>query len=334
MSALNSISVAMCTYNGEAFLKEQLESILAQTVPPSELVVCDDCSKDATLEILSTFKEKCNFPVIIITNTNNIGINKNFENAIAHCSGEFIAFADQDDIWQPTKIEEIINAFQNNQDCGYIFSDADLIDEHGRPIGRSLWQSIRFNQKRCNKYIADKQLEVMLRDGNFIYGMTMAFRSNFKNIVIPIASRSFADCTHDVWISLILSAIGAYGVPIQKPLVMYRQHEKQLAGAGRRLSLNEFLVKIRSNNNERNLELADALDNIAERLLGARQSSDYLLHARKLLTEKAFHLRVRALVSTKRGFQKLKIVFYETVSGRYGQYSGSYKSILKDLILS
>lgn len=328
------ISVAMGSFNGEAFLKEQLESIRVQTLPPSELVVSDDASSDGTLEILYSFKKTCDFPVKIIINTKNIGINKNFENAIAHCSGEFIALADQDDIWQPAKIETIVSIFQKNPDCGYVFSNADLVDEGGVSLGRDLWQSIRFNRKRYKKYTAGEQLEVMLRDGNFVYGMTMAFRANFKHLVMPIESRRFIACTHDIWIALILSAIGAYGVPIRKPLVMYRQHKKQISGGGRRrFSFSDFLVKIRTHKNETNLALADALENIADRLRQAKQSREHSLHAVRQLTEKAIHLRARSLAGSTQGCQKMKTVFSEAISGRYGLYSGSYKSILKDLIV-
>lgn len=333
MHPIDTISVAMCTYNGEAFLKEQLESILAQTVSPTEFVVCDDCSTDRTLEILYSFREACDFPVKIIVNTRNFGINKNFENAIAHCTGDIIALADQDDIWKPTKIEEIISAFQANPDCGYVFSNADLVDENGVFLGRDLWQSIRFTPKRYKKYTAGDQLEVMLRGGHFTYGMTMAFRSNFNHILMPIESRLFTACTHDIWISLILSAIGAYGVPIQKSLVMYRQHEKQIAGGGRRFSWIDLLMKIRTHNNETNQALADALESIATRLQYERQNGKHVLHTRKLLADKATHLRARSLANSTQGFQKFKVVFSEMVSGRYGKYSGSYKSILKDLFV-
>lgn len=324
------ISVAMCTYNGEAFLKEQLDSILTQTILPTELVICDDCSKDATLEILYAFKERCNFPVIVIANTTNIGVNKNFENAIAHCSSEFIALADQDDIWLPTKIEEIINTFKANPNCGYVFSNADLVDSDGEYLGRNLWQSIKFTQQRYRKYTDDDQLEVMLRDGNFIYGMTMAFRSVYKPILLPIESQSYA-CTHDSWIGLILSGIGAYGVAVSKSLVKYRQHERQLAGGGRQRTFVETVEHALKRKSEIDLAFVDALMSIAERLRHEDQNKVFVAFSINQLMQKALHLKSRCLSGTSSGLKKIKIVLRESVTGRYGQYSGSIKSIIKDL---
>lgn len=324
------ISVAMCTYNGEAFLKDQLDSIHAQTFPLSELVVCDDCSKDRTLEILHAFKESCNFPVIIIANTENVGVNKNFENAIAHCSGEFIALADQDDIWQPIKIEEIVNVFQDNPDCGYVFSNADLVNEDGETLCCNLWQSIRFTQKRYRRYASGDQLKVMLRDGNFVYGTTMAFRSVYKPILLPIESQSYA-CTHDTWISVILSGIGADGVAVSKSLVKYRQHARQLSGGGRQLTFLEFMEHARKRKSEIDMVFVDALMNIVERLRHYDQNKEHVSFSIKQLTQKELHLRSRYLAGLTNGFKKIKIVFRESITGRYGRYSGSYKSIIKDL---
>ncbi len=320
----------MCTYNGEAYLKEQLESILAQTVLPSELVICDDCSKDRTLEILYAFKEKCNFHVRIIANSNNFGVNKNFENAIASCSGDLIVLADQDDIWQHTKIEEINSAFQKNPGCGYVFSNADLVNEDGIFLGRNLWQSIRFTQKRYKTYSSGDQLKVMLKDGNFIYGMTMAFRSAYKFTVLPIESNSYA-CTHDVWISIIMSSIGAYGFALPRSLVKYRQHEKQLSGGGHQLTVVESLKLDRNRNPEIDMAFVNALMNIVERLHREDQNNKYVSFSIKQLIQKAEHLKSRYLAGKTKGVIKLKIVLREAITGRYGLYSRSILSIIKDL---
>lgn len=333
MANKTTISVAMCTYNGETFLKEQLESISAQTVHPSELIICDDRSIDYTLEILYSFRDSCNFPVKIIVNSETLWVTKNFENAIAHCTGEIIVLADQDDIWQPYKLEKIIKSFQDNPNCGYVFSNADLIDGDGMPLKVDLWRSIGFNEIRVEKYGRGDQLEVMLRGANFIYGMTLAFRSVFSPCLLPIQTRS-ANCAHDTWIPLMLSARGYHGVAIPELLVKYRQHEKQVVGAYRPFLLKNYLMGIWTNSSEGNLALATALESIATRLQCARQNGKHELHAIKQLTDKAEHLRSRFLANSLRGFQKIKIVFREMISGRYGRFSGSYKSAIKDLIAS
>jgi glycosyltransferase involved in cell wall biosynthesis len=327
-----TISIAMCTYNGETFLSEQLESILAQTVLPDELIVCDDASIDATVDVLRTFKEKSPFPVTIIVNKSTAGVCKNFENAIGHCSGDVIVFADQDDIWQPFKIESMIAAFHSNPHCGYVFSNADLVDEQGRYIGRDLWKSIGFDKRQQADYARGDQLHVMLRGCCLIYGTTMAFRGVFKTKLLPIESRLVTACTHDTWISLMLTSMGLNGVAIPRSLIRYRQHEKQLAGGGQPLKLSQLITKARSSRADIDLALADSLAQIAERLQNEEQQSESVVRARKQLTEKALHLRARVRANSSHGFQRLKVVFLESVSGRYGRYSGSLKSIVKDLI--
>ena len=101
------ISIAMATYNGEKYLREQLDSILSQTITDWELIVCDDCSKDTTVGILKSYQRK-DGRVKIFVNEKNLGFKKNFEKAIGLCSGDYIALADQDDIWHDNHLEVLL----------------------------------------------------------------------------------------------------------------------------------------------------------------------------------------------------------------------------------
>ena len=94
-----NISVAMCTYNGDLFLEEQLRSIAAQTRQPYEVIVCDDGSTDGTEEIISAFRNAVGFPVHVKRNSINLGSTKNFEQAIGICTGDAIALCDQSFEW-------------------------------------------------------------------------------------------------------------------------------------------------------------------------------------------------------------------------------------------
>lgn len=99
-----SISVAMCTYNGSAFLQEQLDSIAAQTRLPDELVICDDGSSDSTVDIVERFAHGVSFRVQLFRNPQNLGSTRNFEQAMRLCTGDLIALSDQDDVWMPEKL--------------------------------------------------------------------------------------------------------------------------------------------------------------------------------------------------------------------------------------
>src|SRR5262245_33463585 len=132
------ISIALCTYNGAKFLSSQLESYLVQTQMPDEVVVCDDRSNDQTVEILKAFAERAPFSVRVLVNDQNLGSTKNFEKAISLCSGEFIFLSDQDDIWNPDKIEKMTAPFENDPDVGLVFSDVELVDESLTFEGKTL----------------------------------------------------------------------------------------------------------------------------------------------------------------------------------------------------
>ncbi len=106
-----SVSVAMCTYNGAKFLPPQMESILAQTQAPDEMVVCDDGSTDGTVELLREFAAKAPFPVRIQQNSRNLGPAANFAQCMEMCGGEILVLADQDDVWFPYRLAETRAAF-------------------------------------------------------------------------------------------------------------------------------------------------------------------------------------------------------------------------------
>jgi len=123
-----SLSVALCTYNGSAFLLEQLKSIAEQTLQPEELIISDDGSQDHTLEIATQFAKQAKFKVRLHANPSNVGSTKNFERAIQLSEGDIILLSDQDDVWLPQKIEKLYSAIG---DGSLVYCDSELIDEQG-----------------------------------------------------------------------------------------------------------------------------------------------------------------------------------------------------------
>ena len=115
---IKKISVVMCTYNGARFIREQLDSILNQTYPIYELIVQDDCSTDETVEIVKEYQVRFyQVDIKIYINEKNLGFNRNFLTAIQKAKGEYIAIADQDDIWYKYKIEKQIETIGNKNLC-------------------------------------------------------------------------------------------------------------------------------------------------------------------------------------------------------------------------
>lgn len=116
MKSLPNISVVMCTYNGEKYLSEQLDSILGQSLPPYEVIVQDDGSSDHTWTILQSYASR--FPVVkLFRNEAEHGINGNFFSAMRRASGHLLAVSDQDDVWHPDKLKEQAAAIGNKLMC-------------------------------------------------------------------------------------------------------------------------------------------------------------------------------------------------------------------------
>src|SRR5215210_7844615 len=110
---MNRASVALCTYNGARFLREQLQSIAEQQTPPFELVLSDDASSDDTFAIAREFARSAAFPVELHRNPTRIGTVANFDQTISRCRGEVIFLCDQDDVWRPDKIGRMLPRFDD-----------------------------------------------------------------------------------------------------------------------------------------------------------------------------------------------------------------------------
>ena len=156
------LSVAMCTYNGAEFIRQQLDSILKQSVSVDEIIICDDFSTDSTIEIINEYIEK--FPLIIYLHKNEICLRsvKNFEKAINLCTGDIIFLSDQDDVWAKNKVKVYIQYFNDNLNINVIGSNGFCIDENSNEIDKySLWdipnflkeQNIPFDYFKIIKYI-------------------------------------------------------------------------------------------------------------------------------------------------------------------------------------
>jgi len=220
------ISIALCTYNGEKYIREQLISLLNQTILPDEIIVCDDNSTDDTVSIINTFSNENQFNIFV--NTKNIGTIKNFEKAISLTTGDIIFLSDQDDIWYPDKIEKMINAFDNNLGNLLVFSNGDLIDGNGVLIGSTLWDKWDFNLEiRKNWKNNELAFNDLFKNNNKVTGATVAFCKELKNNILPI-NIPF-EYWHDVWIALHASGLNGLHF-IEESLIQYRIHSNQQIG--------------------------------------------------------------------------------------------------------
>lgn len=219
------ISVCMATYNGQRYIREQIDSILCQLSESDELVVSDDHSSDNTREIIRSYHDD---RIILIENDLAHGVTHNFENALNHSIGDVILFADQDDVWYPNKIEELTRFLvQGNYDlvtCNCALTDSSLNitkAEHyttESPIDRSVW-------------------------GNFVkdlwLGCCMAFKRSILEEVLPIPQHI---ATHDLWLALYSQLHFRCGY-YPKVLQLYRRHERTASFTGRK-NTNSLYYKL------------------------------------------------------------------------------------------
>jgi glycosyltransferase involved in cell wall biosynthesis len=321
------VSVALCTYNGARYLKQQLASISSQTIHPDEVVVCDDGSRDGTLDLLRTFRQTADFPVRLFENDGKrLGSIKNFEKAIGLCQGKVVSLADQDDVWKPQKLAVLRATLEEHPDAGYVFSDGELIDDIGRPIRKSLWESVHFRGAVPGNFSKSTQVEALLHR-SAITGATMAFRLSLRSIILPISPY----VVHDYWISLLASCVGSYGVPIPESLIQYRQHSGQQIGV-RRMSLLEKVKWARQVSPAEYSNRTRGFDDVRDRLLlAARDGWTYPASHASLVEEKMAHCSRRALAHSVHGTAKVGRVFSEALTGRYARFSNSWQSVLEDL---
>jgi len=222
---MTKISVALCTYNGEKYLRKQMDSILSQSLQVDEIVVCDDCSTDETQNILADYQHQ--FPDIITIHFNekNLRSVKNFEKAVSLCSGDFIFLSDQDDIWNSNKVEISVGYLQKNPQTEVLCSNGFIIDEHSQKQEvYTVWDVPKFLQE--TKHPID-YFKIFSTIGNFATGAAMVMRKEFVKTVLPFPT--VPGLHHDEWIAMASSADGKFDF-INEKLLSYRIHSEQQVG--------------------------------------------------------------------------------------------------------
>lgn len=200
------ISIALASYNGEKFIKDQLDSFLSQTRLPDELIITDDCSSDRTGEIVSQFADKAPFDVVFFRNEKNLGYCGNFNAALMKTTGDLVFLSDQDDVWFPEKIETVVRLAEQSPDALVIMNDAELTDGDLNSVGLTKIGQIRS---------AGIGLDA------FVMGCCCAVRRELLDICMPIG-KGFK--SHDRWLVNFADSLGGKLVDTTV-LQYYRRHE-------------------------------------------------------------------------------------------------------------
>lgn len=220
------ISVAIATYNGQEFIKEQLLSILNQTMPVDEIVICDDQSSDDTVKII---QELLCDKIYLYQNEKNLGYKLNFKKALSYCKGDYIFLCDQDDIWLENKVEVMMQIMNVNKNIKVLASTYDLIDENNNPIHIDI--NPKFSNKNMYKCkvkpnaLVKVPFERLIVENSF-QGCALCLRKQVNEKF----QRCFSDDFHHDWLINILASEqnGMYFLNI--PLFKYRIHSKNTIG--------------------------------------------------------------------------------------------------------
>jgi glycosyltransferase involved in cell wall biosynthesis len=326
----SSVSVALCTHNGEKFIGEQLRSVLAQTRVPTEIVISDDASTDRTVEVVRSIMDahtqagrdsSTRFSLII--NTRPLGVAANFEQAINACTGSFVALCDQDDVWLSRRVQTALDAFDRQPSLLLVHSNARLVDENGAGLDASLFEVLGITESVRRTIRGGGAFELLLRR-NLITGAATMIRRELADIAAPFPH----GWLHDEWLAIIAAAVDEIDV-IAEPLIEYRQHGHNQIGV-RALSVREKIVRVVEPGHERNSRLLQRSRSLALRLPGIRAVAPERVEAAR---QKALHEECRSLLSPIRILRIVPVV-REFMTGRYSKFGRGFADAIRDLIQS
>lgn len=219
---MEKINILMATYNGRRYVGKQVESILNQTYKDFRLIISDDGSTDSTVKILEEYEDK-DSRVEVYSQLENQGIVSNFEFLIGKVRSELFMFADQDDIWEPDKIEKSLEKMEKDN-LDLVYTDLEVVNSRLNQISPSYW-ALKGLDYRIKKYNNFESLYL----NNFITGCTMLVKSKWINDFLPLPKDS-KYVLHDYWISLVVSQKGKIGY-VDEPTIKYRQHKNNKIGS-------------------------------------------------------------------------------------------------------
>lgn len=221
------VSVCIAAYNGEKYIKEQLDSILCQLDKDDEIIISDDNSTDRTVEMITKYEDSR----IKILYANFRDFRKNFENALKVAQGEYIFLSDQDDVWLPGKYKRCLEILQKYD---LVVTDSILVDEKLKEIQISFFEF----------YNSGKGILKNIYKSTY-FGSCMAFRKKILLYSLPL--RPTKEIGHDLWIGLVAEMTGKVFF-LKEPFLLYRRHESSFVNFTQKLNnrhQRNFFIKIR-----------------------------------------------------------------------------------------
>lgn len=316
----------MCTYNGVRYLRQQLDSIAAQSELPRAMVVLDDGSTDGSWELLQSWAARAPFPVRVERNTERLGVVRNFERAISMLDQAIVFLSDQDDTWNRNKLATFVDRFVADPRLGLLHSDADLVDGGGKPLGRTLFATLLVTADE-RSYMANRVAYKVYAKRNLVTGAACAFRRSLFEQARPFSQHFL----HDEWLGFVAAMQGSIDW-IDAPTMQYRLHGANAVGVpipsiGRKLRLiiESFAMPMAGRQRTR----AERL----EAVLAHMRTRDAQPEAVAYVSAAASHARFRSNLP-RNPFVRMYGVARERAAGHYRAWSSGSASILRDLLLT
>ena len=231
------VDILLATYNGEKYIKEQVESILNQTYENIQIIISDDCSTDNTRQVLKEYEN--NEKIKIFYQEKNLGYVKNFEFLLKQVKSNLYMLSDQDDVWKKEKVEKSVEKIESEK-LDLVFGDLEVVDENLNTLYKSYNRYMHLIHK-IKKYQKDYRLQYLY---NCMTGCTIISRKNWIDKVLPFPTNS-KYMIHDYWLGLVIALNGKVGY-IEEPYILYRQHGKNQVGSKKASKTASKLEKVRN----------------------------------------------------------------------------------------
>ena len=312
-------AVVLATYNGATYLPQQLESIARQTVRPDLVLVRDDGSTDGTVDLVRSMLSSAGLAHDVRSNAARLGAAGNFASALSDVEADVVLLCDQDDLWHPTKIEQLSRCL-TEQGVVAAISNGRLIDEQGRPLGEDIWTRTGFTAAARSSWAAGGELEVLLRR-SVAPGASMAFKSELITKALPMPGAGW----HDKWLLLVAAGSGSIAL-VPDLLVDYRLHCTNTVGL---TPARGLVAGVRSRREvaqaeRRGLEAElQQLTALVKRIPDSQQS--------RTARDAARHVEHRMSLPSTR-LRRARAVFEESRRGNYRRYGNGWRSVAVDLL--
>lgn len=307
MRKVPTVYVLMSTYNGERFVREQIESVLNQIDVDVQLIIRDDGSRDNTSKIISEICE--NKSNVIFLQGKNIGVKKSFFELLKLCQEKrgYFAFCDQDDIWNKDKLKNACDTMMNNEDDSCLYYCAAMsVDEELNELGRTL----------DDNHVPYEFMNILLK--NCALGCTMVFNELLKdNLLKTNIDKVFYKPLHDHWAYLVCCAIGGKIFFDSRVNMLYRQHSNNVVGSHRKITTKIKESAFWRNRNERYRYSCDLYNCYVNEIAEDNKKTLSLICNYKLSIKDRLKLCMNIIANKQMKLLPKYICFCEVMFGRF-----------------